>query len=158
MNQYIETLLLTGAISAVATLLLPEKNERLRRVVEFGIALFVLVVLCRPLAAATDLGSLLGDIQLPNADITAPGYADETWEKMEESVARGIAADIADRYDLPSGDVQAAVTLHLADNELTVSTLTLTFSGGARMADLVAVRTYAQKTYTPQCEVTIDGG
>lgn len=158
MKEYMQTLLLAGGISALAALLLPEKNERLRRAVEFGIALFVLVVLCRPLSAVGDLSNLLGDWQYPETDLTAPGYTDETWDKMEEAVAAGIAADIADRYDLRVADVRATVTLQLEGKELTVSSLTLTFSGGARAADLVAVRAYAQKIYTPQCEVKTDGG
>ena len=158
MKEYIQTILLAGGISALAALLLPEKNERLRRAVEFGIALFVLVVLCRPLAAMGELSDLLPDWQYPGADLTAPGYTDETWEKMEQAVAAGVAADIADKYDLRAADVRATVTLKLEGKELTVSSLTLSFSGAARAADLVAVRAYAQKTYQTQCEVKIDGG
>ena len=158
MKEYIQTILLAGGISALVALLLPEKNERLCRAVEFGIALFVLVVLCRPLAAIGDLSGLFGDWQYPESDLTAPGYTDETWDKMEGAVAAGNAADIADRYALRAADVQACVTLRLEGQELTVSSLSLTFSGAARAADLVAVRAYAQKTYTPECEVKIDGG
>ncbi len=159
MQEYIKTLLLAGGISALASLLMPEKNDRLRRAIEFGLALFLLVVICRPLATVGDWSQLLGEWQYPSTDgITAPGYTDETWAKMEESVASGVVMDIADRYRLSPREVQATLSLQLEGDELSISSLTLHFSGAARTADLYAIRAYAQKTYTPNCEVKIDGG
>ena len=77
---------------------------------------------------------------------------------MEAAVGEGIVKDLCARYDLSEDDVHARVTLLLSEKELTVSSLFLTFSGKARLADITRIRAYAQKTYTVNCEVRLNDG
>ena len=157
MQDYIQGLLLTVAVAALASLLLPEKNERLSRALRLGISLFVLAVLCRPLATIGELGDLLPSLDFEESALT-PDTSGRTWQEMEAAVGEGIAKDLCARYDLSEDDVHARVTLLLSEKELTVSSLFLTFSGKARLADITRIRAYAQKTYTVNCEVRLNDG
>ena len=157
MQEYVQSLLLTVAVASLASFLLPEKNERLSRALQLGISLFVLAVVCRPIGAIGELGDLLPPLDFDESVLT-PDTSGETWREMESAVGEGIVKDLCARYDLSEDDVRASVTLLLADKELTVSSLLLTFSGKARLADITRIRAYAQKTYTVNCEVRLDGG
>ncbi len=157
MQDYVQAILLTVAVASLASLLLPDKNERLSRAVQLGISLFVLAVVCRPLGAIGELGDLLPPLDFEES-VLSPDTSGETWAQMEAVVGDGIVKDLCARYDLSEEDVRAEATLLLAEKELTVSSLLLTFSGKARLADITRIRAYAQKTYTVNCEVRLDGG
>lgn len=157
MQDYVQAILLTVAVASLASLLLPEKNERLSRAMQLGISLFVLAVVCRPLAAIGELGDILPPLDLEESVLT-PDTSGETWAQMETAVGEGIVKDLCARYDLSEEDVHATATLLLEGEELTVSSVILTFSGTARLADLARIRAYAQKNYTVNCEVRLDGG
>ena len=155
MPEILKTLLFVSAISALATLLLPEKNKKMRRAGELAIALFVLATLVNPLALLSDLRFELDDLRYPAADLPTGDYTAATWEEMEKAVGEGIARDLAARYGVRASDVEATPTLALTDNELTVKSLSVTVSRAAATLDLVAVRAYAEKTYSTTCEVKI---
>ncbi len=148
MNDYIKTALLTVAVAALCRLLLPEGQEKLRRASEFGISLFVLAVLIRPLPLS--LPSVPSWDSPPAVDCPA-----ETWETLEASAGEGVVADLSTRFSLDQADLTVRLTLKLTDNNLTVDTLTLTVTGDARRADLVKIKSYLQKTYTQKAEVLL---
>lgn len=158
MQDYLRSLLLVGAIAALAGLLLPEKNDRLRRLLEFGLSLLVLVAVCRPLAGGAPPSDFFGALQFPSADYVGEGLSPDTQAAMERAVGDGIVQDIATRYGIPPACIRAEVRLSLVGGELTVSSLTLTFSGEGRLLDLYAVRQYAARAYQTNCEVKTDGG
>ncbi|MBQ8173829.1 MAG: hypothetical protein IJ009_00330 [Clostridia bacterium] len=157
MQEFVKTLLLVSAICALATVLLPEKNKKLRRAGEFAIALFVLAAIANPIAALREWQFDLDSLHYPEADLPADDYTGDTWSELERAVGEGIARDLATRYGVREADISAAPTLTLENNELTISSLTLTFSGTAAALDLVAVRSYAQDTYSTACEVKANG-
>lgn len=155
MQEILTTLLLVSAISALATLLLPEKNKKMRRAGELAIALFVLAALVNPLTLLSELQFDPDDLRYPTADLPTGDYTSSTWEEMEKAVGEGIARDLAARYGVRAADVAVSPTLALSDNELTVKSLSVAVSRAAATLDLVAVRAYAEKTYSTTCEVTI---
>lgn len=157
MQDYLRSLLAAAAIAALASLLLPEKEARMKRLLEFGISLLVLTVLCRPLAHIGDLSSALGAIDWPGASDAVGTEDPDTWAAIEGGVARGIESDLAARYALPADCFSARVTLVREGEELKISTLRLTVRGEGRLLDLYAVREYATRTYQTNCEVTEDG-
>lgn len=157
MQDYVQGVLLTVAVASLLSLLLPDRNERLSRALQLGISLFVLAVVCRPLGAIGELGGLLPSFA-PSDSVLTPDTSGATWAEMEEAVGAGIVKDLCARYDLSESDVQAEATLLLEGEELTVSSVILTFSGKARLADITRIRAYAQKTYTANCEVRLYGG
>lgn len=161
MGAYFSTLLLAGAVTALASLLLPPGNERLTHTVELGLSLAVLLVLLRPLSALPDAIGDLSDLLTP-PDLSYGERYDELPEATKETVARGIAegieSDIAARYSIPLSCVSAMPRLAYADGELTIAALDLTFSGVGATLDLLTVRDYAERAYQTDCEVRIDGG
>ena len=153
MQEVFTTLLLVSAICALSAFLLPEKNKKLRRSAEFAIALFVLAALANPLATLSELKFSLDELRYPTLDLPTDHYTDATWGELEKAVGEGISRDLASRYGAREEDIDAAPTLELSDNELTVKHLTLTLSHSAAVLDLVAVREYAEATYSTVCEV-----
>lgn len=153
MQEIAKSLLLVSAISALAALLLPEKNPKLRRAGELAIALFVLCALTSPLATLRDMKFDLDSLRYPTADLPTGDYTDATWAELERAVGEGIAQDLASRYGVRAEEIRAEPVLTLEDGELSVRSLTLSFFRTACALDLVAVREYAQKTYTENCEV-----
>ena len=156
--EYLRSVLLAAAVSVTAGLLLPEKNERLRRVLEFGISLLLLCVICRPLASLGELSAALDGLRLPSGTVTAEGIDPDTLAAMEGAVGEGIVQDLATRYGVSTACFSAVVRLAIAEGEMTVSSLTLTVRGAGRLLDLYAVRAYAEAAYQTNCEVITDGG
>ena len=157
MGDYLRALLLAACITVLAELLLPQKNERMRRLLEFALSLLVLLVICRPLVDRPSL-----DGWLPDLDASYPTYegeilTEETRSAMEAAVARGIAADLSQRYGLRSEAVRAVATLCLQDGELAISSLTIYVSREGALLDLYEVQDYATRAYQTDCEVRIDG-
>lgn len=155
MNDYLRPLLLAGCVSVLFSLLMPEKNERTRRVLSVGLSLFVLIMLVRPFFAP-DLSSVV----LPHPAPTGATYetADpDTRAALSAAAGEGVAADIAARYRLSPSDVRAEATLSVRDGELVFLSLRLTFSGAACTADLYAIRAFAAETYGCDCEVIRNG-
>lgn len=153
MQELFKTLLLVSAICALSAFLLPEKNKKLRRSAEFAIALFVLAALANPLATLSELSISLDELQYPTLNLPTDHYTDAAWAEMEKAVGDGIARDLSLKYGVAEEDIAAAPTLELADNELTVKRLTLSLSHSAAALDLIAVRAYAEATYSTVCEV-----
>ena len=153
MQAYLRTVLLVAAIALLAGLLLPEKNERMRRVLELGISLLVLTVICRPLANAGHILALLDSIRFPSSSLSVGEMDADTLSAMEEAVGKGIESDLSARYSVPASCFTAKVRLLLTDQELTVSSLSLIVSGEGRLLDLYAVRDYAARAYQTNCEV-----
>ncbi len=158
MNEYLMSVVLVGAVATLASLFLPEGDDRMRRLLEFGFALLILLVILRPLP-----GLLGEDFGFPDLFPPAEGSAEEdlpeeTWSQMEAAVAEGIEKDIASRYNLPPSCIRADVELRREGDGLLISSLLLTFTGEGRLADLYAIRAYAEKNYQTVCEVKSDGG
>lgn len=158
MQEYLRSLLLVASVAVLAGLLLPENNERMKRLLEFGIALLVLTVICRPLANIGDLSAVLSGIRFPSGSETAGELDADTRTAMERAVGDGIESDLAARYGIPATCFSAKVQLSLGREELTISSLTLSVSGEGKLLDLRAVCDYAARAYQTNCEVIPDGG
>ena len=158
MQEYLRSLLLVASVAVLAGLLLPEKNERMKRLLEFGISLLVLTVICRPLADIGSFSAVLDGIRFPNDSYDTSTPDETTQAAMEQAVAAGIEADLATRYAIPATCFSARVRLSLVGEELTISSLTLTVRGEGKLLDLYAVRSYAARAYQTDCEVISDGG
>ena len=156
MKEYLTSLLLVTAVATLATLLIPEEDGKLRRLIEFGLALLVLTAVLRPL-------SNLREFPLPEnifSDIENTGTGElppETLQSMGEGIARGIERDLAARYRIPADCIRATVTPVLQEGELKVAHLQLSFRGAALACDLLAVEEYAKTTYGGECEVINNG-
>lgn len=158
MQEYLRSLMLVAAVAVLAGLLLPEKNERMKRVLEFGISLLVLTVICRPLANIGSLSAVLDGIRPPDVspgDITAD---EDTRAAAEAAVGSGIVQDLAAHYGLPASCFTARAALARNGDELVIASLHLTVRGEGRLLDLYGVREYAARTYQTNCEVMMDGG
>lgn len=157
MQEYLRSLLAAAAIAALASLLLPEKEARMKRLLEFGISLLVLTVLCQPLVHIGSLSDALQNIRMPGLSTFWEEKDPDTWAAMERAVGQGIESDLASQYALPAACFSADVVLAQEGEELKISALTLTLRGEGRLLDLYAVRDYASRTYQTNCEVTEDG-
>ena len=72
MNEYLMSVVLVGAVATLASLFLPEGDDRMRRLLEFGFALLILLVILRPLP-----GLLGEDFGFPDLFPPAEGSAEE---------------------------------------------------------------------------------
>ena len=156
--EHIRSLLLAAGIALIAGLLLPEEKGPLRRITEFGISLFLLCILCRPLAAIDGLRWALDDLRLPD-DLQYEAETDPTLLKeMGKAVEQGIAEDLAARYGVSAACFVPQVSLSFSDDELVIHSLGLRVKGAGRFLDLYAVREYAAHAYQTNCEVIVDEG
>lgn len=157
MQDYTTAILALAAVSFLCSLLFPTGEGKNKKIFEFVLALISLTVLVRPLSSLSDFSfSFDGLVDTDIRDIISDAEG-ETMAALEEAVGEGIATDIASRFSLPPTAVSARATLAVTDGELTVRALSLSFGAGALHADHMAVRDYARKTYTQNCEVQIHG-
>ncbi len=158
MQEYVGAVLLALAVAALCSLLLPGRDEKMRRLLEMGLSLLVLTVLCRPLSGEFDLSKLFsGLVRPPAADGQYSDFLEENRGVIEQAIAEGVAADLAARYAVPLSCVRAEVQAIYQDGEWAVGQLRLYLSGRACLLDLYAVRQYAAGAYQTECEVMIDG-
>lgn len=157
MQEYISSLLLVSMLAAVATLLFPEKNERLRRFFEFGVALLLLAVICRPLTALRDLRLPSGDLSFSEME-EITGGGEELLSELSQSVARGIEADLAGEYRFDPACVTAELTLVIEGEEVCIDTLSLRLTGAALLTDTYTLREFARTRYQVKGEVNVYGG
>ncbi len=158
MQEYLRSLILVAAGAVLASLLLPEKNERMKRVLEFGISLLILTVICRPLADIGSLSALLDGIRPPDILTGDIAVDEDTKAAAEAAVGSGIAQDLAAHYGLPASCFTAKATLARNGSEIVIASLHLTVRGEGRLLDLYSVQEYAARTYQTNCEVMMDGG
>lgn len=157
MQEYLYSLLLVAVIALLCELLLPTRSEGVRRAVSFGIALFSLLVLARPLAGLSDPSFSL-QVLPPSFSEDFSGDFSETEAAMAKGVEEGIVQDIAAHFGLREGEIAAKVTLALTKDQLSIASLALTLSGSAYYADHIAIAEYAKKTYQITGEVLVNGG
>ncbi len=155
MKEYLYSLLTLAVISLLAELLLPPGRERLRRAAGFGLALATLLMVAAPLGKLSDL-SLPTELPPSFADDFSDHWG-ETETVIAESIGEGIVRDLATRFALPGEEIRADVTLLYEEGEMKIASLSLRFTGSARYADLIGIRTYAKKTYEVFGEVSVYG-
>ena len=158
MNGYLSSLVLASALATLASLLIPQGNERNKKTVELGLALVLLLAILRPLSSLPALTPNLEGI-FEGADEILSGelsVAPETQQAAEAAVARGIAGDLASRFRIPVDCLAVRAALTLQNGELCVAHLTVTVSGLGQSADLLALARYAEETYKTECEVLSD--
>lgn len=154
MKEYLASLVLVSAVATLAGLFLPSGDGRTRRAIEFGIGLLVLTVILQPLSSLKELAFSGENIFSSVAEGEGgTNLSPESWEQIGEGIARGVERDIASRYRIPEECIEATVIPALAENELKISHLTLSFCGAALTADLLAIQRYAEATYGAECEV-----
>ena len=158
MQEYIRAILALGAVSLVCALLFPGGAQKNKSAFELALAIIALSILARPLATVREFSFSFEMPDMGGIGEIIEGAEGETMAAVAEAVGEGIAADITDRFSLPKESVRAEVTLSVADGEMTVDALVISLGRGAIHADHIAIRDYARRTYTQNCEVKTDGG
>lgn len=156
MQEYIRAILALGAVSLPVSLLFPDGGKN-KRAFTLALSVIALAVMARPLSVLSELSFSLA---LPERGEIGEIIADaegNTLAAVEEAVGRGIALDIESRFALPAGSVEARASLDVTVEEMTVRELLLTLGREAVYADHMAIREYARKNYTQNCEVRVDG-
>jgi hypothetical protein len=156
MGEYTRAVLALAAISLVAVLLFPAQNEKSKRAFALALSLIALVILARPLATLSEYSFAMPELESGEIADLIENAEGETYLAVAEAVGEGIALDIASRFALPREALSVVCTLALTEGELTVAQMTVTLARGALHADHIAIRDYARKTYTQNCEVTTD--
>ncbi len=154
MQEYISATLALAAVSLLSLLLFPDGQEKTKKSFELALAILALAILARPLTELRLPSFGTGEPEIPALEDMIEDAEAATLSEIEAAVARGIEADITTRFSLREDTLRAAVTLTLADGELTVSRLSLSLDATAAFVDPIKIRDYARKTYTENCEVT----
>ena len=154
MQSYVTTVLTFAAITFLASLLFPSGNERTKKAFSLALSLLFLVILLRPLSALSDFSFSLEELKAGDLSDVIEEAEGETLREVALAVGAGIACDLEARFSLARGSVVATPTLAVVENELCITSLTLSLRSAA--IDGIAIRDFARKNYTENCEVITD--
>lgn len=151
MREYLTTVLLVSAVTAILGVLPSE--ERIRKTVAFAMSLCVLSAVVLPLPA------LLSDVRLEYSSIldSLEGETLKGSEWLEEetlaTVATGLSEHLCERYGVAEGELSVAVDGDLIDGTVILHRITLSLSGRAQMADAIGMKKYIEENTGAECEV-----
>jgi hypothetical protein len=151
MEQYVTAVLAFAAISFLCSLLFPSESVKTKKAFTFALALLFLTVLLRPLSSISEFSFSLEELKTGDLSDIIEDAEGETMQEIAKAVAAGIEADLESRFSLPRGAIVAAPVLAVEEKELRITSLTITLFSPS--ADGIAIRDYARKNYTPNCEV-----
>ena len=158
MKDYLISVILVSAVTAIASVILPDGKGRLREQVDLVLALILLSVIIIPFGRADTFAQSIGDA-LSGIFESDNVYVEEEdgWlmSKREEAFEEAICREVADKFSLPSDGVSVDGTLVLAEGEIHVSSLTISLSGLAATSDNKAIKKYLSALCGVECEVVL---
>ena len=151
MREYLTSILLVSAVTAVLSALPSE--ERVRRSVSFAMAVAVLAVTVLPLPSL--LSGLRGGYSSVLDRLEEESLLGSEWleEETLASVSDGLRDHLADRYRISADDIEVEAFGDLLDGTVILHTVKVTLSGGAQMADVIGMVKYIEENTGAECEV-----
>lgn len=150
-REYLTTLLVVSAVTAVLGLLPSEGG--VRRAVSFGLAVAVLSVTLLPLpgllsSAGGELSGVLD--RLEESESEENGFL---LGKTIAAVEEGIAAHLCERYGIKEGALSVSCDGDIVDGTLLLRRVTLSLSPSAATADVPSIVRYIENNTGADCEV-----
>ena len=151
MRDYLTTVLLVSAVTAVLGLL--PSDEKMRRAVSFALSLAVLSAIVLPLPGL--FTGLSGDVSSFLDRLEGEAAAGEGYLEGETmtAVGEGIARHLRERYDLKETELSVTVTGDIVDGTVILRSVVLTLAGRGVTADVPAIVQYTEKNTGAECEV-----
>lgn len=151
MTAYLTAVLSAGFIYAVLLLVAPV-GEEIRATVRLVLSLGMLLLLLSPVFTG-ELQEELSDI-LDDVENTENGEAGKEWLEGEgrEAYLLGIRRAIAEEFSVKEEDIALSPVF---SEGLTLSSLTVTLSGKAVTADLLALERYGKENFCESFEVML---
>lgn len=151
MREYLMTLLVVSAVTAILGMLPGE--EGMRRTVSFALSLTVLSAVVLPLP--TLLRQLPSDYEeiLDRLESDRTEGGDYLREETLSAVGEGIQRHISEKYALPEGELSVAVFGDIVDDTVILRRVTLTVGPRAAAADMPSIVAYIKKNTGAECEV-----
>ena len=151
MTEYLTSLLLVSAVTAVLGILPTE--EKLRRTVSFALSLTVLGAVLLPLPS---LLAGIGDVSGLFSDLEGGIAEGDDWLEGETlaATAEGIRLYLSEEYGIADGDIEVTLDGDLIDGTLILRRITLTVGGRATAADLPRIVRDLREDTGADCEVT----
>lgn len=156
MKDYLVTILVVSAVTAVLGAL--PNEEKMKKTVSFALGLGVLSAVVLPLP--TLLGELPSDYSAFLDRLEAGSLSGEDYLRAETmaAVGDGMAAHLAERYGLPREEVTVTVEGEIVDGTVILRRVTLRLAGRAATADIPAIVQYIEGNTGAECEVIFGEG
>lgn len=138
--EYAKAILCALSLISVATALAPSR-EGVRRATLSAFSIILLFLLLP--RGEIDLSSLFSFDEVITPEASTPVYS-EAWR---EGVENGIRDDLASRFSLDKEDIAVSAALLFEENEVTLTHLSLTLSGGGVYSDATGMLRYIEKSY-----------
>lgn len=151
MREYLVTVLLVSAVTAVLGIL--PSDEKMKKAVNFALSLVLLSAVVLPLP--TLLSGLPRDYSayLEELEGEIASGSDYLEKETLAAVGDGIAAHLADRYGIPRGAITAVAEGDIVDNTVILRRVTLSLSRAAQTADIRSIIYYVEENTGADCEV-----
>ncbi len=151
MRDYLVTLLVVSAATAVLSLL--PADEKMKKTVSFALSLAVLSAVVLPLPTLlerlpSDYSSLLAELEGGAAE--GEGYLEKT---TLLAVGEGMGAHLSERYGIKRELLSVAVEGEIVDSTVIVRRVTLMLRGSAAAADVPSLIRYVEAETGAECEV-----
>ena len=159
MKDYLISVMLVAAVTAIASVILPEGKGRLREQADFIFAVALLSVIILPIAhlglASDGIGESLS--QIFDSDVKYEDAEESEWlaTKREEAFEEAIRLATAEKFGFDSDEVTVDGSLFLSEGKLYVSSLSVGLSGVAATGDNKNVKKYLSKLCGVDCEVLL---
>lgn len=158
LKDYLVSIILVSAITAIASAVLPDGKGRLREQVDFVLAIALLAVIILPIAHLGSLSDSVGESLLGIFESDTEYTEEESkWltAKREEAFEEAICNATADKFGFRCDEVTVDGSLALSDGKLYVTSLSVGLSGLAAMGDGKAVGKYLSSLCGVECEVML---
>ena len=151
MREYLVTVLLVSAVTAVLGIL--PSDAKMKRSVSFGLAIILLSAVVLPLP--TLLSDLPRDYAgyLERLEGEIASGSDYLEAETLDAVGEGIAAHLADRYGIPLGAITARVEGDITDSTVILRRVILSLAPAAQTADVRGMIYYVEENTKAECEV-----
>lgn len=156
MKDYLVTILVVSAVTAVLGAL--PNEEKMKKTVSFALGLGVLSAVVLPLP--TLLEELPSDYSALLDRLEVGSLSGEEYLKAEtlSAVGDGMAAHLSERYGLFREEVAVAVEGEIVDGTVILRRVELALSGRAATADIPTIVQYIESNTGAECEVIFGEG
>ena len=151
MREYLVTLLVVSAVTAILGMLPGE--EGMRRTVSFALSLAVLAAVVLPLPTLlrdlpADYAGLLDRLETESLE-----GGDYLREETLSAVGEGVRRQVSEKFGLPEGELSVTAEGDILDGTVLLRRVTLTVGPRAATADLPSIVKYIKKNTGAECEV-----